>query len=215
MLHENCSLKYPPVRYAFNADQFTTVRLEGTSVEVCQFLRNPDYLVEALLESDRVRVLGGGCFEVRMSPIQALGTQIQPVVQLRITTDSSANVRLEAIDCEIRGNDWFNRHFDLNFVGTLVPLLDRAATSVDRPSSIELSGQAKLQVHIALPPLLQFTPKPLIDTVGNTITRGVLTAIERSLRRKLPERFRQWQLVEDEDAAAETECEEALLRQAS
>ncbi|WP_227498565.1 DUF1997 domain-containing protein [Synechococcus sp. PCC 7336] len=176
------------MRYSFRAEQQTAVHLAGTRSQVRAFLSNPSNLVDALLESDRVKQLDDRHFQVSMAPIQALGTQIQPVVELQIFTDPSSRVNLSAVGCCIRGNDWVDRNFDLEFEGSLSPDL-----KVSTANRIRLAGNANLRVHIGVPPLLQFTPQAIVRTVGNTITRSVLTAIERSLCRQLPVSFEQWQ----------------------
>ena len=175
------------MRHTFNARQATTLSVVGSLERVGLFLSDPRHLVEALLDADRVRQLGAGRFAVRMSPIQALSVQIAPEVELEILTDSQSRVLLKAVGCRIHGNDWIDRNFDLSFEGCLYP------RGLQIPESVELVGDANLEVSIGMPPLMQFTPKSIVDGIGNTITKGVLTAIERSLRRKLPARFQQWQ----------------------
>lgn len=64
---------------------------------------------------------------------------------------------------------------------------------METTDNVELVGDANLEVSSGMPPLMQFTPKSIVEGIGNTITKGVLTAIDRSLRRKLPARFQQWQ----------------------
>ncbi|MGK7911411.1 MAG: DUF1997 domain-containing protein [Synechococcus sp.] len=175
------------MRHTFNARQATTLSIAGSLEQVELFLRDPRHLVEALLDADRVRQLEAGRFAVRMSPIQALSVQITPEVELEIFTDRQSRVLLKAVGCRIHGNDWIDRNFDLSFEGCLFP------RGLESSEGVELVGDANLDVSIGMPPLLQFTPKSIVEGIGNTITKGVLTAIERSMRRQVPARFQQWQ----------------------
>ncbi|MEL7083535.1 MAG: DUF1997 domain-containing protein [Cyanobacteria bacterium J06597_1] len=175
------------MRHTFNARQATTLPIAGSPERVRLFLGDPRHLVEALLDADRVRQLEAGRFVVRMSPIQALNVQITPEVELEIVTDRQSRVLLKAVGCRIHGNNWIDRNFDLSFEGCLFP------RGMETTDGVELVGDANLEVSIGMPPLLQFTPKSIVEGIGNTITKGVLTAIDRSLRRKLPARFQQWQ----------------------
>ena len=192
------------MQYTFRAYQKTNVTLAGSLEQVQTFLSDPRHLVEALLDLDRVRQVGTGRFAVRMFPIQALNMQISPEVELKIVTDARSCVHLKAVNCRIRGNDWLDRNFHLFFEGYLSPcakdsgLQDNASAYKGRHSEKELAeialvGNANLEVGIGMPPLMQLTPKSIVDGIGNPITRGVLTAIERSLCRKLPHKFRSWQ----------------------
>lgn len=170
----------------FSAQQSSLVELKGTWAQVQEFLREPHNLTVALLDQGQVRQLDREHFEVRMRPIGALGLQFRPVVKLRIQTPERGEVRLQAIGCQIEGNDWLNDHFDLQFEGRLYPL--RIETGSASPQ-VTLRGTAHLNVWVGLPPLLALTPKPLIDTVGNTIVQGVLMTIRVSLSRHLPRSF--------------------------
>ncbi len=174
------------MRHTFNARQVTTLSLAGSLDRVGLFLSDPRHLVEALLDPQCVRQLEAGRFSVRMSPIQALSVQITPEVELEILTDAQARVLLNAVGCRIHGNDWIDRNFDLSFEGCLSP------HGLETLDGVELVGDANLEVSIGMPPLLQFTPKSIVEGIGNTIAKGVLTTIERSLRRQLPARFQQW-----------------------
>ena len=175
------------MRHTFNARQVTTLPIAGSFERVGLFLGDPRHLVEALLDADRVRQLEAGQFVVRMSPIQALSVQITPEVELEIFTDRESRVLMKAVGCRIHGNNWIDHNFDLSFEGCLFP------RGMETTDNVELVGDANLEVSIGMPPLMQFTPKSIVEGIGNTITKGVLTAIDRSLRRKLPARFQQWQ----------------------
>lgn len=174
------------MRECFTAQQSATVKLEGTLEQVQRFIQDPGNLMSALLRTDQFRRLDTNRFEVRMQPIGALGIQIRPIVKLQLITTAAAEVQLKAIGCRVEGNEWIDRNFDLEFFGELAPLQRRAAMST---SGVTLIGKASLKVWIGLPPMLRFTPSVLIQSIGTTITRGVLLAIQSSLTRRLPIRF--------------------------
>lgn len=177
------------VSYQFNARQTATVRLRGDREQVQMFLQEPQHLIAALLDRDRVMPLDERQFEVRMRPIGALGMTIQPVVQLDIHAEADGRVLLRALGCRIEGNDWVDRRFNLEFQGELTPA--RVFTDASGAVTI-LSGVADLNVTIDLPPVLRFTPYPVVQKVGTTITQGILATLQRSLSKRLPERFTRW-----------------------
>ncbi|NJK72464.1 MAG: DUF1997 domain-containing protein [Synechococcaceae cyanobacterium SM2_3_60] len=172
--------------FTFAAQQSASLTLAGSRAEVEAFCQEPEHLVAALIDRDRVVRHGVDLFRVRMRPIQALGLHIQPIVDLRLTTAPGAQVTLQATGCHLAGNDWLNQHFGLDFQGILQP---ETATE----QSVTLAGLADLHVHISLPPMLRFTPAPLVQAVGNPIMQGVLLAIRHSLSQELPRQFYYWQ----------------------
>jgi hypothetical protein len=172
------------MRYCFQARQTAQLKLSGSTAQVHAFFQDPGQLMTALVDPQRVSRLDRDRFAVRMRPIQALGLEIFPVVTLRITSSEKAAVQLEATGCQVQGNDWIDQHFDLSFAGELRP--DRSQSS---SQLTVMAGEARLKVWIGLPPWLSLTPEPIVQTIGNSITNGVLMAIRRSLCHRLPLRF--------------------------
>ncbi len=172
--------------FTFPAQQSASLTLAGSRAEVEAFCQEPEHLVATLIDRDQVIRRGSDLFRVQMRPIQALGLHIQPIVDLRLKTAAGARVTLKAAGCHLAGNDWLSQHFELDFQGILQP-----ETTTER--SVTLTGLADLQVHISLPPMLRYTPAPLVQAVGNPIVQGVLLAIRRSLCQELPRQFYYWQ----------------------
>ncbi|MEM9511747.1 MAG: DUF1997 domain-containing protein [Cyanobacteria bacterium P01_E01_bin.48] len=178
------------VSYQFKARQTATVRLCGNRDRVREFLQDPQHLIAALLDREQVRQIDRHQFEVSMRPIGALGMTIQPIVRLDIRSNADdGSVQLQALGCRIAGNDWIDRRFNLIFQGELAP----SRTFEDRAGEVTLlSGVADLSVSIELPPIMQLTPRSVVNGVGTTVTQGVLAALQRSLSKRLPQHFSHW-----------------------
>ncbi|NET36972.1 MAG: DUF1997 domain-containing protein, partial [Cyanothece sp. SIO1E1] len=91
---------------------------------------------------------------------------------------------LRSTRSEIRGNAYINRRFHLDLIGELRQVESNGVTC--------LHGQADLEITIELPPALQFTPKSLIETTGNSLLRSVLSTMKQRLLHKLLSDYEQW-----------------------
>lgn len=171
----------------FVSRRSTQIKLPGTPQQVREFFQKPYYLVEALLEPERVQKLDSQRFSVEMQPIGGLGIQIQPQVRLEIIPTAQGGSDLKIIDCEIKGNEWLNQHFHLEFEGGLHPVDDEVDPS-GASHSVVMEGEALLRVCIEIPPPLRLTPRPVLRSVGTMVVDGILRMIQRSLQRKLPSR---------------------------
>jgi hypothetical protein len=92
---------------------------------------------------------------------------------LKVWAGASGNVYLKSESCEIKGIEYINRRFFLDLKGKL--------TSVQIDDKIYLQGKANLTVKVDLPPPLWLTPKPLLQSTGNSLLKGVLMRIKHQL----------------------------------
>lgn len=148
------------------------------------YLRQSRRIVYTLMNPSQVEELGEREFRLYLRAIKFLMLNIQPVVDLALHTDAAGHLHLRSVGCEIRGNPFVDQRFDLSLVGHLQPVVE-----VEIP---RLTGRADLTVSVELPPALRMTPKPLLETTGNQLLRGILTTIKQRLTRRLIADYRQW-----------------------
>ncbi|MBL1211708.1 DUF1997 domain-containing protein, partial [Geminocystis sp. GBBB08] len=85
----------------------------------------------------------------------------------------SGNVYLKSESCEIKGIEYINQRFSLDLKGKLTP--------IEIDNKFYLQGKANLRVKVDLPPPLWLTPKPILQSTGNSLLKGVLMRIKHQL----------------------------------
>jgi Protein of unknown function (DUF1997) len=153
-------------------------------VPIAHYLRQPQRLVNALVDPTRLERLGENLFRVHVRPLNFMMLKIQPSVDLKIWAEPSGIVHLRSAGCQLRGLESIENRFHLRFVGTLVPC------EVGRSTS--LRGNANLEVNVELPPAFLLTPQPLLEAAGNALLMGVLRTIEDRLMRQLIADYQNW-----------------------
>lgn len=168
----------------FSAIQSVEIPVPAQPIPIQHYLRQPQRLIQALIDPSQVDALGQDCFRFKMRPLQFLALSLQPTVDLRIWAESDGTIRLQSVGCDIRGVEYINQRFDLSLTGQLAP--------VQMQSKTYLKGVANLQVQVALPPPLSFTPRLLIETTGNGLLRSVLLTIKQRLVHQLLSDYCTW-----------------------
>ena len=168
----------------FYAAQSVSLLVPEQPIPIQHYLRQPKRLVKALIDPRQIELLSEGKFRLKMRPLSFMMIQIQPIVDLQIWAGAEDIILLKSVRCEIRGNDYINRRFDLNLTGQLSP------QSVG--SKTQLQGQANLEVEIQLPPALWLTPKSFLEATGNGLLHSVLLTIKQRLMRQLLSDYLQW-----------------------
>lgn len=153
-------------------------------VPIQHYLRQPQRLVNALVDPTRLERLGEDRFRIHVRPLQFMMLKIQPSVELRIWAEPSGIVHLRSTNCQLHGLESIEHRFHLKLVGTLVPC------EVGR--STNLQGNVHLEVNVELPPAFLFTPQPLLEAAGNALLMGVLRTIEDRLMRQLIADYIKW-----------------------
>jgi hypothetical protein len=82
------------------------------------------------------------------------------------------------------GIDYINNRFSLQIKGKLSPQIIEGQTY--------LQGKADLEVKVALPPALWFTPAPLLEVAGNGLLKSVLLRIKQRLSSQIVKDYCQW-----------------------
>ena len=167
-----------------SAQQSVEMQVPRKSVSLHHYLKQPRRLVHALMNPNQVEELEPGLFRLRLKVVQFLMLNIWPVVDLRIHVGQDKLLRVESVYCQIQGNEFINQRFDLSLAGILKLEEQQTFTRV--------TGQAHLKIAVDLPPMLQLTPRPILETTGNQILKGVLATMKQRLARQLIIDYDNW-----------------------
>lgn len=171
-----------PVR--FFASQLVDLHVPDQPIPIQHYLRQPQRLVQALVDPSRTQQLSADCFRLKMRSLSFMTLSIQPTVDMRIWSESDGSLRVQSIACEIRGVEYINQRFHLNLTGHLIPEQRHGATF--------LKGRADLEVQVELPPPLWLTPKPILETTGNGLLHSVLLTVKQRLMHQLLADYGAW-----------------------
>lgn len=176
----------------FIASQAVEIAVPEQPIPIQHYLRQPQRLVNALVDPSRVEHLSAESFRLKMRPLTFMTLSIQPTVDIRVWAEPNGTIYLESQGCEIRGVDYINQRFALKLKGYLSPYQLGSKTG--------LQGNADLEVQVELPPLFWLTPKPILETAGNGLLKSVLLTIKQRLQHQLLADYYVW--------ASDTECPE-------
>jgi hypothetical protein len=168
----------------FIASQSVDMAVPEQAVPIQHYLRQPQRLVRALVDSSRMEQLSEDRFRLKMRPLSFMTLSIQPIVDLKVWTESDGTVHLKSVGGEIRGVEYINERFALNLIGKLVPCQSNGRTY--------LKGIANLEVQVELPPPFWFTPKPILEATGNGLLKSVLLTIKQRLMHQLISDYCHW-----------------------
>ncbi|MEP0855960.1 DUF1997 domain-containing protein [Trichocoleus sp. DQ-U1] len=168
----------------FVASQSVQIAVPEQPVPIQHYLRQPQRLVQALVDPTRIEQLSDELFRLKMRPLSFMTLSIQPIVDLRVWAESDGTVHLTSTNCELRGVEYINQRFALNLIGKLSPCELNGTT--------HLKGKADLEVKVELPPPFLFTPKPFLEATGNALLKSVLLTIKQRLMHQLLLDYRLW-----------------------
>ncbi|MEO0985474.1 MAG: DUF1997 domain-containing protein [Cyanobacteria bacterium J06639_14] len=167
-----------------SARQSVEMQVPRKSVSLHHYLKQPRRLVHALMNPTQVEELGNGCFRLRLKVVQFFMLNIWPVVDLSIDVSQDSVLTVKSIDCQIYGNEFVNQRFDLSLSGNL--------RLIDQGTVTQVTGQSDLAIAVDLPPMMQLTPRALLETTGNQILKGVLATMKQRLVRQLVVDYERW-----------------------
>lgn len=168
----------------FVASQSVEITVPEQPVPIQHYLRQPQRLVNAIADSNRMEQLSQDCFRLKMLPLNFLSLNFQPTVDLKVWADTDGTVHLTSMRCEILGLDYINQRFSLNLKGKLYPYQNNGVT--------KLKGRADLKVNVDIPLPFSLTPKSIIETTGNGLLKSVLLRIKQKLMHQLLLDYRHW-----------------------
>ncbi len=168
----------------FVASQSVEITVPEQPVPIQHYLRQPQRLVYAIADSNRIEQLSQDCYRLTMRSLDFMSLNFQPTVDLKVWADADGTVHLTSIRCEIRGLEYINQRFALDLKGKLYPCQINGVT--------QLRGRADLKVNVDIPLPFSLTPKPIIETTGNGLLKSVLVRIKQKLMHQLLLDYRHW-----------------------
>jgi hypothetical protein len=105
----------------FTASQSVEIAVPQQITFIQHYLRQPQRLVNALVDPSRIEQLSEECFRLKMRPLAFMTLSIQPTVDLKVWAEANGTIHLQSTGCEIRGIEYINQRFDLNLKGHLSP----------------------------------------------------------------------------------------------
>lgn len=87
----------------FNASQSVEITVPEQPIPIQHYLRQPQRLVNALVDHSRIEQLNDEDFRIKMRPLTFMTLSIQPTVDLRVWAESNGTIHLQSLACEIRG----------------------------------------------------------------------------------------------------------------
>ncbi|BAY14435.1 hypothetical protein NIES21_01920 [Anabaenopsis circularis NIES-21] len=168
----------------FTASQSVKIAVPQQPIPIQHYLRQPQRLVNALVDNSRFQQLSEEVFRLKMRPLSFMTLSIQPTVDMRVWAESNGIIYLRSLSCEILGFEYINQRFSLNLQGHLSPYQSSSGT--------RLEGKADLEVQVELPPPLSFTPKPILEATGNGLLKSVLLTVKQRLLHQLLVDYRHW-----------------------
>lgn len=154
------------------------------SIPIRHYLRQPQRLVKAIAHKSQIDTLGDDRYRLKMRPLNFLSLTIQPVVDLRVWSDSSGHLLLRSTDCQIHGIDYIDQRFDLNLRGELHTQQVNGVT--------HLQGCAELEVKVTIPFPLSLTPQAIVEVTGQSLLKGVLATVKQRLSHHLLLDYEHW-----------------------
>ncbi|BAY91791.1 MULTISPECIES: DUF1997 domain-containing protein [unclassified Tolypothrix] len=168
----------------FTASQSVEIAVPKQPIPIQHYLRQPQRLVHALVDNNRIQQLSEEVFRLKMRPLTFMSLSLQPTVDMRVWAESNGTICLRSVGCEILGVEYINQRFALNLKGYLSPSQLSTGTY--------LQGKADLEVQVELPPPFCFTPKPILETTGNGLLKSVLLTVKQRLLHQLLADYRRW-----------------------
>ncbi|BAT51936.1 hypothetical protein NOS3756_08670 [Nostoc sp. NIES-3756] len=175
----------------FTASQPVEIAVPDQPIPIQHYLRQPQRLVNALVDHKRIQQLSEEIFRLKMRPLSFMSLSIQPTVDMRVWAESNGTIYLRSVACEIRGFEYINQRFSLNLRGYLSPYQSNTGT--------RLEGRADLEVQVDLPPPFSLTPKPILETTGNSLLKSVLLTVKQRLLHHLLADYRQWVISQTQE----------------
>ncbi len=105
----------------FTASQSVEIAVPQQPIPIQHYLRQPQRLVNALVDNNRIQQLSEEVFRLKMRPLTFMSLSIQPTVDMKVWAESNGTIYLRSIGCEILGFEYINQRFTLNLKGYLSP----------------------------------------------------------------------------------------------
>jgi hypothetical protein len=177
-----------PMDIRFTSSQAVQLVVPDYPLHIANYLRQPQRVVNALAASSQIEPIGEDVYRLSMRPLKFMSLSLQPIVDMRVWADSDAIIQVQSVNCNLRGMEYVNDKFQLILKGELYPTQIHGATY--------LKGLAQLTVEVELPPPFSLTPRPILETAGNSLLVSVLGTIKHRLMNQLIADYKTWAIAQ-------------------
>lgn len=181
----------------FQARQSLKIKVPNESIPVENYLQEPQWLVAAITEADRLETLDDDLFRLKLRPKKFMKLQFEPQVDLRVWTDDNKTLHIRSHDYQLIGLEDLQDTFGLQLSGELAPVGHRG-------SKTQLQGEARIQVSLETPRALRLVPNTVLKTAGNAFLGGILGTMKGRVRRQIVQDYRRWVEAQESDQPAAT-----------
>ena len=180
------SVQRPPIipQTRLFTSQVVEIRVPRAAYPIESYLEQPDRLLRTIAPGDRMDLLENGNYRLVILPMNVLGLNISPVVDLAVWVDEDRKVQVESVGCEIRGVESLRDRFDFKLMGELY--------TIHTPNQVLLRGSALLKIEIELPMPFKVMPRSIVEGAGNAVLEAMLNTVKGRMLRYVVDDYQAW-----------------------
>lgn len=180
------SVQRPPIvpQTRLFTSQVVEIKVPRAAYPIESYLEQPDRLLRTLAPGDRMDLLENGNYRLVILPMNVLGLNISPVVDLAVWVDEDRKVQVESVGCEIRGVESLRDRFDFKLMGELY--------TIHTPNQVLLRGSALLKIEIELPMPFKVMPRSIVEGAGNAVLEATLNTVKGRMLKYVVDDYQAW-----------------------
>lgn len=180
------SVQRPPIvpQTRLFTSQVVEIKVPRAAYPIESYLEQPDRLLRTIAPGDRMDLLENGNYRLVILPMNVLGLNISPVVDLAVWVDKDRKVQVESVGCEIRGVESLRDRFDFKLMGELY--------TIHTPNQVMLRGSALLKIEIELPMPFKVMPRSIVEGAGNAVLEAMLNTVKGRMLKYVVDDYQAW-----------------------
>lgn len=180
------SVQRPPIvpQTRLFTSQVVEIKVPRAAYPIESYLEQPDRLLRTIAPGDRMDLLENGNYRLVILPVNVLGLNISPVVDLAVWVDKDRKVQVESVGCEIRGVESLRDRFDFKLMGELY--------TIHTPNQVMLRGSALLKIEIELPMPFKVMPRSIVEGAGNAVLEAMLNTVKGRMLKYVVDDYQAW-----------------------
>ena len=180
------SVQRPPIvpQTRLFTSQVVEIKVPRAAYPIESYLEQPDRLLRTIAPGDRMDLLENGNYRLVILPMNVLGLNISPVVDLAVWVDKDRKVQVESVGCEIRGVESLRDRFDFKLMGELY--------TIHTPNQVLLRGSALLKIEIELPMPFKVMPRSIVEGAGNAVLEAMLNTVKGRMLKYVVDDYQAW-----------------------
>lgn len=160
------------------------MKVPNEAIPVEEYLKEPQWLVAAITEANRIETLADNHFRLKLRPKKFMHLQFEPQADLKVNTDADGTLHIRSTGCRVIGLENLEKSFTMDLTGELGPRRQGQTTW--------LEGIARIQVRFELPSVLSIIPKAVLKPTGNTFLGSILGTMKGRVKRQLVKDYQRW-----------------------